>query len=208
MISLCLNVFWSFALIHLDKRGNYKSSLNSSLVSGGEWAYQAEWCSWRSGAGRAAGVRGALATPLCVSQWGQSQGFHLPQWHQGEFSVTQNRFLWCLSSQNNTDVILQIFISVIVFSFYSSCYCCVCLLSQVLTVTSLALPMSEVFTVQWALWCTELYYPGPFGSFGLFTTADKCQLTFPQAVLTIPGLKLHIALALPLCPNQKFICCC
>lgn len=30
--------------------------------------------------------------------------------------------------------------------------------SQALTVTNLALPMSKVFTVQWALWCTDVKY--------------------------------------------------
>lgn len=203
MISLCLNVFWSFALIHLDKREHYKSSLNSSLVSGGEWSSQAEWCSWWSGTGRAAGVRGALATPLCVSQWGQSQGFHLPQWHQGEFSVTQHHFLQCLSSQKDSDVILQI--------------CIVCL-SSVFTHHATAVSVSSLRSWQWPAWlcpcqrslqsnglsdALNFITQDPLGAFGLFTTADKCQLIFRQAVLTIPGLKLHIALALPLCPNQK-----
>lgn len=44
---------------------------------------------------------------------------------------------------------------------------------QVLTVTNLALPMSTVFTVQWALWCTELYYPRTIGSLGIFPCCWK-----------------------------------
>ncbi|KAI9514722.1 hypothetical protein NQZ68_030911 [Dissostichus eleginoides] len=40
--------------------------------------------------------------------------------------------------------------------------------TKVLTVTNLALPMSKVFTVQWALRCTELYYPRTIGSLGIF----------------------------------------
>lgn len=51
----------------------------SSSVSGSERTSHAEWGPRWSGAGWAAGVRGALTTLLCLSEWGQSQGFHVPQ---------------------------------------------------------------------------------------------------------------------------------
>lgn len=95
----------------------------SSSVSGGEWSSQAERGPGRSGAGRAAGVRGALTTPLCTSQWGQSQGFHVPQWHQGELLwLSTTSFGVCLPQEDN-DVILQMTCrSVSVFlPFHSSC---------------------------------------------------------------------------------------
>ncbi len=97
--------------------------------------------------------------------------------------LSTTSFGGCLSQQDN-DVILQIrvcmFPPVHVFIYHvftHRVYCLylyyirsrcqniepfcqsnsLCVFPQVLTVTSLALPMSEVFTVQWALWCTELY---------------------------------------------------
>lgn len=68
-------------------------------VSGGEWSSQVEWGPGWFSAWGTAGVRGALTSPLRISQWGQSQRFHLPQWHQGEFFMTQQYFLWCVSGK-------------------------------------------------------------------------------------------------------------
>lgn len=151
-----------------------------SSVSGGEWSHQAEWGPGRSGAGRAAGVWGALATLICISQWEKSLGFYVPQWHQGEFSEIQHSFslsslerVWCHCAYKCLYVptccaylftlyVYSVFVSenitingTLLVSF---------LLPQLLTVTNIALPMSEVFTVQWALWCTEACYLWTYGS--------------------------------------------
>lgn len=75
-ISQCLLILHSFLPLHLQ-------------VSGGEWTSQAKWRPWWSGTGGPAGVRGAHATSVCVSQRGQGQRFHIPLWHKGKFLVTR-----------------------------------------------------------------------------------------------------------------------
>lgn len=53
-----------------------------------------------------------------------------------------------------------------------------CFFPQVLTVTSLALPMPKVFTVQWALWCTDLKY--------FIKRNFVCLFNVPSMVETLP----------------------
>lgn len=95
-------------------------------------------------------------------------------------------------------------------------------LSSVLLIMSTAVSVSSLRSWQWPAWlcpcqrclqsnglCDALNFitQDPLGAFGLFTADDNCQLIFPWAVLTIPGLKSHLVLALPLCPNQRVDLC-
>jgi len=89
-IYIYIYIYFLFKAINIRKNG-------FPTVPGGERPGQAERGSERPGAGGPEGVRGAGDAPLCVGQWGESPGLHLPHRHQGE-SRPWPELRWSLTS--------------------------------------------------------------------------------------------------------------
>uniref|UniRef100_A0A8C4GLE1 Lysosomal alpha-glucosidase n=1 Tax=Dicentrarchus labrax TaxID=13489 RepID=A0A8C4GLE1_DICLA len=92
-----------------------------------------------------------LTVALSAGGWARGDLF----WDDGDSLDTFEMGNYCyvifIAGQKDNDDILQISVFVPKNQTVLSAGLCVCPLPQVLTVTSLALPMTKVFTVQWAL---------------------------------------------------------